>query len=236
MLKPQQIVANLEKVRQQIHSSCQQCGRDPATVSLLAVSKTHPVAAVEAAYQAGQTAFGENYLQEAIAKIDALQDLPLTWHFIGRIQSNKTRAIAAHFDWVHTLSSLKHARRLHEQRPPQLPPLNICVQVNISHEDSKAGVPETEVASLAAQIAAFSNLRLRGLMTIPAVPDDEHRLQGEFTRMRTLLDELNQQGLQLDTLSMGMSADLHTAIAAGSTVVRIGTAIFGDRERKLENP
>ena len=198
---------------------------------LLAVSKTFPAAAVREAYLAGQTAFGENYLQEALDKMDALRDLPLEWHFIGPIQSNKTRAIAENFAWVHSVDRLKIAERLSAQRPPHLPPLNVCLQVNVSGEESKSGVAPEEVMELAQAVAPLPNLKLRGLMTIPSPATGEMEQQRmPFAEMRVLLDQLNLQGMALDTLSMGMSHDFPAAIMEGATIVRIGTAIFGSRD------
>lgn len=202
-------------------------GRDPAEVRLLAVSKTKPAETVRQAYAAGVRDVGENYLQEALDKQQALTDLTLTWHFIGPIQSNKTRAIAEHFDWVHSVDRLKIAQRLSAQRPAHLPALNVCLQVNVSGEDSKSGCRPDELAALAAAVAALPGLRLRGLMAIPEPTDDRAVQDAAFARLRTLRDDL---GLALDTLSMGMSHDLEAAIAQGATWVRIGTALFGARD------
>lgn len=223
------ILSNLQATRAAIAQAAQAAQRDPDAVRLLAVSKTFPAEAVREAYRAGQHAFGENYVQEAVDKIQALHDLPLEWHFIGPIQSNKTRDIAQHFAWVHGVDRLKIAERLSAQRPAHLPPLNICLQVNVSGEDSKSGVAPGEVEALAVQVAQLTNLRLRGLMAIPAPADDPAVQRLPFARMRALLQQLNSCGLQLDTLSMGMSHDYPAAIAEGATIVRIGTAIFGAR-------
>ena len=203
-------------------------GRPAGTTQLLAVSKTRHASEIRALAQLGQRAFGENYLQEAGAKIDELSDLSLEWHFIGRIQSNKTRAIAEHFDWVHSVSSLKHAKRLSEQRPPELPPLSVCLQVNTSGELSKDGHSPQELETLIDDYRRLPNLRLCGLMTIPAPAEGEaqHR---PFQRLRELRDRLATEEHPLETLSMGMSDDLEAAIAEGATIVRIGTAIFGPR-------
>lgn len=201
--------------------------REPATVGLLAVSKTQPAAAIRDAFAAGLRDFGENYLQEALDKQAELDDLPLTWHFIGPIQSNKTKAIAEHFDWVHSVNRLKIAQRLSDQRPEALPPLNICLQVNVSGEASKSGCAPQEVQQLARAITALPRLRLRGLMCIPAPSEDPAEQRAAFARLRQLRDEL---ALDLDTLSMGMSQDLEAAIAEGATWVRIGTALFGARD------
>jgi pyridoxal phosphate enzyme (YggS family) len=198
-------------------------------VRLLAVSKTKPAAAVAAAYAAGQRAFGENYLQEAMGKIEALAELDIEWHFIGRLQSNKTRPVAEHFAWVHGLAELRHAERLAAQRPAGREPLNICLQVNLSGETSKAGVDEHALPALAAAVAALPGLRLRGLMTMPDPQSPPAAQRALFARLRRLRDQLNAAGLALDTLSMGMSADLEDAIAEGATWVRVGTAIFGSR-------
>ena len=203
-------------------------------MSLLAVSKTFgPDAVIEAA-EAGQRAFGENYLQEALDKMAAVHvarpDLLLEWHFIGPIQSNKTRPIAERFDWVHAVDREKIARRLSEQRPAHLPPLNVCLQVNISGEASKSGVVPEEVMRLAQQVAGMPNLKLRGLMAIPEPADDPEQQRAPLRRMRELLASLQTAGLPLDTLSMGMSSDLEAAVAEGATIVRIGTAIFGKRD------
>jgi pyridoxal phosphate enzyme (YggS family) len=220
-------------VQERIDAATRAALRAPQSVSLLAVSKTFGPEAVLEAAEAGQRAFGENYLQEALDKIAAVRaarpDLLLEWHFIGPIQSNKTRPIAESFDWVHSVDREKIARRLSEQRPPHLPPLNICLQVNISGEDSKSGVAPEEVAALAQQVAGMPNLRLRGLMAIPEPEEDIERQRAPLRRMCELLASLQAQGLSLDTLSMGMSSDLEAAVAEGATIVRIGTAIFGQR-------
>jgi len=207
--------------------------RARSEVRLLAVSKTFPAQAVLDAMAAGQLAFGENYLQEALDKIasvaQAQPSAPVEWHFIGPIQSNKTRPIAASFAWVHTVERLKIAQRLSEQRPPELGPLNICLQVNISGEASKSGTAPDELPALAREVAQLPNLRLRGLMAIPEPTTDEAQQRAAFARVRALFDALRADGLELDTLSMGMSGDMATAIAEGATIVRIGSAIFGAR-------
>ncbi|MDO8312054.1 MAG: YggS family pyridoxal phosphate-dependent enzyme [Sideroxyarcus sp.] len=225
------ILSNLQAIRLAITHAAEAAKREAADVRLLAVSKTFPADAVREAYKAGQLAFGENYLQEALEKIKALRDLPLEWHFIGPIQSNKTRAIAENFAWVHSVDRLKIAERLSAQRPPHLPPLNICLQVNVSGEESKSGVAPEQVMQLAQDIAQLPRLKLRGLMAIPALADDEKAQRAPFARMREMLDELNKQGLLLDILSMGMSHDFAMAIKEGATIVRIGTAIFGVRNQ-----
>ncbi|MEF9673101.1 YggS family pyridoxal phosphate-dependent enzyme [Pseudomonas sp. PCH446] len=221
------IADNITVVAARIAAAAQAAGRDGASIGLLAVSKTKPAAAVREAYAAGLRDFGENYLQEALGKQVELTDLPLCWHFIGPIQSNKTRAIAEHFDWVHSVDRLKIAQRLSEQRPADLPPLNICIQVNVSGEASKSGCTPTDLPALAAAISALPNLKLRGLMAIPEPTEERAEQDAAFATVRTLQDSLN---LPLDTLSMGMSHDLESAIAQGATWVRIGTALFGARD------
>jgi PLP dependent protein len=227
------ISQNLQAVRERIAASARAALRDPESVRLLAVSKTFGADAVVDAAGAGQRAFGENYLQEAVDKMASVHashpDLKLEWHFIGPIQSNKTRPIAEHFDWVHSVDREKIAHRLSEQRPAHLPALNICLQVNISGEDTKSGVAPQDVTSVAKAIAALPNLKLRGLMAIPEPADDVERQREPFRKLRLLFDQLNNEGLALDTLSMGMSADMDAAIAEGATIVRVGTAIFGQR-------
>lgn len=218
-----------DSVCQQIRNACKAAGRDADEVQLLAVSKTRAADEVRQLHDCGQTAFGENYLQEALDKIEALQDLPLEWHFIGPIQSNKTRPIAESFNWVHSVDRLKIARRLSEQRPDALGPLNICLQVNISGEDSKSGCLPEEVPELAREVAALPNIQLRGLMAIPEPETDPARQRATFARVRELMTSLQADLPQLDTLSMGMSGDLQAAIAEGASIVRIGTALFGPR-------
>ena len=204
-------------------------GRDPAGVRLLAVSKTWPAESVREAAAAGQRAFGENYVQEGVAKVEALADLGLEWHFIGPLQSNKTRLVANRFAWVHSIDRLKIAERLAEQRDVHLPPLDVCIQVNVSGEASKSGVVPADLPELARAVASLPRLRLRGLMAIPEPTPDVALQRARFASLRMLRDELNAAGLGLDTLSMGMSDDLEAAIAEGSTMVRVGTAIFGAR-------
>ncbi|MBA5636307.1 YggS family pyridoxal phosphate-dependent enzyme [Duganella sp. LX20W] len=227
------IAQNLQAIAGTIISALQESGRPAGAVQLLAVSKTFGPEAVLEAVRAGQLAFGENYLQEALDKIAAVAagapGAALEWHFIGPIQSNKTRPIAEHFDWVHTVDRLKIAQRLSEQRPADKAPLNICLQVNISGEASKSGVAPGEVAALAAQVAALPNLRLRGLMAIPEPAADFEQQRAPFAQLRALVEQLRAGGLALDTLSMGMSADLRAAIVEGATIVRVGSAIFGSR-------
>ncbi|MCQ4241273.1 YggS family pyridoxal phosphate-dependent enzyme [Stutzerimonas stutzeri] len=220
------IAKNIAKVATRIREAAQAAGRDPDSVGLLAVSKTQSAQAIREAHSAGLNDFGENYLQEALEKQADLADLALTWHFIGPIQSNKTKAIAEHFDWVHSVDRLKIAQRLSDQRPAELPPLNICLQVNVSLESSKSGCAPQEVAELVRAIAILPNLRLRGLMAIPEPTNDTAEQHAAFARVRQLQQELDAE---LDTLSMGMSQDLEAAIAEGATWVRIGTALFGAR-------
>ncbi len=224
------ILSNLQATREAIAQAARAAQRGVAEVHLLAVSKTFPAEAVREAYRGGQAAFGENYLQEALEKMEALRDLPLEWHFIGPIQSNKTRAIAENFAWVHSVDRLKIAERLSAQRPARLPPLNVCLQVNVSGEESKSGVAPAEVVRLAQAVARLPHLKLRGLMAIPAPAQGEAAQRAPFARMRALLEQLKSQGLMLDTLSMGMSYDYAAAIQEGATIVRIGTAIFGARD------
>ncbi len=223
------IAANLQSVRTRIATACASAGRPVTDVTLLAVSKTFGPEAVREAYLAGQKAFGENYIQEAVEKMPLLADLPLQWHCIGPIQSNKTRLVATHFDWAHTVDRLKIAERLSQQRPEDKPPLSVCIQVNIDGGPTKSGVPPQEVLALAQAVAQLPRLRLRGLMTLPDPAPDRAAMLAVHRRARGLFDELREAGLDLDTLSMGMTADLEPAIAAGSTLVRVGTAIFGGR-------
>lgn len=229
------IADNLQSVRVRIQKALEAVDRAPDSVQLLAVSKTRSPDEVDTLHQLGVRDFGENYLQEGVDKIQALADRAITWHFIGPIQSNKTRAIAEHFAWVHSLDRIKIAERLNEQRPPALPPLNVCLQVNIDHEPSKSGVAPEQLPQLAAQVAALPRLQLRGLMCIPDPDQSEASLRQAFARMRGLLEQLKAQHPTLDTLSMGMSDDLEAAIAEGSTIVRVGTALFGPRPAR-NNP
>ena len=221
------IAENIAKVGARIREAAQASRRDYAAIGLLAVSKTKPAAAIRQAHAAGLRDFGENYLQEALEKQRELSDLPLIWHFIGPIQSNKTRPIAEHFAWVHSVDRLKVAERLSAQRPLQLPPLNVCLQVNVSSEASKAGCSPQELPALAQAVSQLPQLKLRGLMCIPEPTEDPAAQHAAFARLRQLRDSL---GLDLDTLSMGMSHDLEAAIAEGATWVRIGTALFGARD------
>lgn len=223
------IASNLQAVRDAMAAAAVSAGRAVNDISLLAVSKTFPDSALRCAYQAGQIRLAESYVQEALEKIAALHDLPIEWHFIGPIQSNKTRPIAENFAWVHSVDRVKIAERLSAQRPAHLPPLQLCLQVNISDESSKSGVSPNDVSDLAHAVARLPNLQLRGLMAIPAPSEDIITQRAAFARVRELFDQLNRQGLQLDTLSMGMSHDFAAAIKEGATMVRVGSAIFGNR-------
>lgn len=222
---------HIESILNRIMTAELRFSRPPGSVQLLAVSKTRPAEDLRQAAAAGQRCFGESYLQEALEKIRALQDLPIEWHFIGPIQSNKTRQIAEHFDWVHSVDRLKIAQRLNDQRPPDLPKLQICIQVNTSGETTKSGCNPEEVAELAHAITQLPRLQLRGLMAIPAPEDDFEQQRLPFRKLRELMTQLNEAGLSLDTLSMGMSDDMEAAIAEGATIVRIGTAVFGERQK-----
>lgn len=225
----------LAKVTARIHQAATAAGRNPQTVQLIAVSKTQPVQALAEAYAWGQRAFGENYLQEALDKQiqlatrEGIESDSLEWHFIGPIQSNKTRPIAEHFAWVHSVDRLKIAQRLSDQRPPELPPLNICVQVNIDDEMTKSGVSLAQLPALVAAISQLPRLQLRGLMAIPAATNNPTQQRAAFAKLRVARDDLNVQGYNLDCLSMGMSGDMEAAIAEGATFVRVGTDIFGAR-------
>jgi pyridoxal phosphate enzyme (YggS family) len=220
---------NLNRVREQIVQAASACKRESDSILLLAVSKKKPASDIRQAWELGQRDFGENYLQEALQKMEELEDLDITWHFIGAIQSNKTRNIAEAFDWVHCIDRAKIARRLSEQRPPDLGPLNVCIQVNIDHESSKAGIELAELPELANAIHQLPGIRLRGLMTIPAPQESFDLQRSAFAKLANALESLRQQGIDCDTLSMGMTQDMEAAIAEGSTLVRIGTAIFGER-------
>jgi pyridoxal phosphate enzyme (YggS family) len=228
---PANLQANLITVRRRIADACAAAGREATEVSLLAVSKTWPVAAVAAAAACGQRQFGESYVQEAVGKIEALAKLALEWHFIGPLQSNKTRPVAERFAWAHGVERLKIAERLSAQRPADLPALNVCLQVNVSGEASKSGCAPEDAPALCRAVAALPRLRLRGLMAIPEPTGDVGLLRRRFALVRELRDRLNAEGLGLDTLSMGMSHDLEAAILEGATIVRVGTAIFGEREK-----
>jgi PLP dependent protein len=229
LIGPQNSTLLVNYVRSRIRQAALAADRDPAAVTLVAVTKAQTAETIRLAATAGVTDFGENYLQEALAKMDQLADLALRWHFIGGIQSNKTRAIAERFDWVHSIDRLSIARRLSAQRPFHAPPLNLCIQVELVPEPNKGGVPPGDVAPLAAAAAELPRVRLRGLMCVPPPQANAAAERALFGRLRTLLEQLNAGGLKLDTLSMGMSGDYESAIAEGATLVRIGTALFGNR-------
>lgn len=225
------IAENLQRVTDRISQACSRFGRSADSVTLLAVSKTFPGVTVREAFAAGQRRFGENYVQEGVAKVAELADLrdQLEWHLIGPLQSNKTRVVAETFDWVHTVDRLKVAERLNEQRPIDLPPLQVCIQVNTSGEDSKHGILPSEALPLAQAVRSLPRLRLRGVMALPAPSADPRAQAEQLSRVRAVFDSLTAAGIPLDTLSMGMSQDLEEAIAQGSTLVRVGTALFGER-------
>jgi pyridoxal phosphate enzyme (YggS family) len=223
------IADNLQAVQARISKAAAAVGRSPDSVRLLAVSKTWPLSCVVDAADAGQRAFGENYVQEGIDKIASISGRNLEWHFIGPLQSNKTKPVAEHFDWVHSIDRLKVAERLATQRPLYLPPLQVCVQVNVSGEASKSGCSPEDALALCRAVAALPGLQLRGLMAIPEPVDDPQAQRRPFRQLRQLSEQIRAAGLPLDTLSMGMSHDLEAAVAEGATIVRIGTAIFGER-------
>ena len=223
------VTENLRKIRDLLHFAAIEANRDPAEVRLLAVSKKQSLEKIREAYAAGQRDFGENFVQEGVEKIEAMAKDDLTWHFIGHLQSNKTRVVAEYFDWVHTIDKFKTARRLSDQRPDDLPPLNVCLQVNVDDEESKSGVTPEALPELAAACRDLPNIRLRGLMCLPAIREnlDEQRIP--FAVLRKLAEKLRTGGVDTDTLSMGMTADFRAAILEGATIVRIGTALFGER-------
>ena len=223
------IATNLQAVRERIAKAARAAGREPGEIMLLAVSKTKPLADILCAAEAGQTAFGENYAQEGVDKMIVTVDRNLSWHFIGPLQSNKTRLVAEHYAWVHSIERLKIAERLSAQRPTQLPPLQVCVQVNVSGEASKSGCAPEEALALCQAISTLPGLSLRGLMAIPEASEDPAAQRAPFRQLREIADSIRAAGVPLDTLSMGMSHDLEAAIAEGATIVRIGTAIFGER-------
>jgi PLP dependent protein len=229
LIGSQNSAVHVNHVRSRIHQAATAAGRDPASVTLVAVSKAKPAESVRQAAALGVTDFGENYLQEAISKLDALEDLPLRWHFIGGLQSNKTRAIAERFQWVHSVDRFSVARRLSEQRPFHAPPLNLCIQVAVVPEPTKGGVEPQYLAELAARTVELPRVKLRGLMCVPPPQPDVFAERAVFSQLRKLLEGLNAEGYDLDTLSMGMSGDFESAIAEGATHVRIGTALFGTR-------
>jgi len=223
------IAANIQQINTRINAFCRQYNRNPDDITLLAVSKTKPAEDIQSAFNAGQHCFGENYLQEALQKIQTLHALAIEWHFIGAIQSNKTRELAENFAWVHSVDRLKIARRLSEQRPKSMPPLNICLQVNISEEASKSGLMPNQLSELTREVVQLPNITLRGLMAIPAKADTLAAQRATFAQIQKALKTLQKTHPSLDTLSMGMSNDMQAAIAEGSTILRIGTAIFGAR-------
>ena len=227
----QQLSHNIAQLLSRVRCSAEKSQFSNSDILVVAVSKTRPASHIRWAYESGLSHFGENYLQEALSKIDELKDLPLCWHFIGPIQSNKTLSIAEHFDWVHSVDRDKVARRLSDQRSPHKSPLQVCLQVNVSGEDSKSGVTLAALPDLAKTVLALPGLNLRGLMAIPAAGSDEKQQRRDFASMRAALSELQALAPGLDTLSMGMSADLEAAIAEGATMVRVGTALFGPRNR-----
>ncbi|MCB1675128.1 MAG: YggS family pyridoxal phosphate-dependent enzyme [Halioglobus sp.] len=229
-MSDQLLVDNIAQLRERVRRSAQKNQRETSAISVLAVSKTRPAAAIRAAYRCGLHQFGESYVQESLEKMAQLQDLPLVWHFIGPVQSNKTRAIATHFDWIHSVDREKIARRLSEQRPAHLPPLQMCLQVNISGEATKSGVVPKQLPLLVRAVDSLPNLRLRGLMAIPAASGDARQQRRAFAGLREALRDLQALAPGLDTLSMGMSGDLEAAIAEGATIIRVGTAIFGRRD------
>ena len=219
----------MRKIRDLLHVAAIEANRDPAGVRLLAVSKKQPLEKIHEAYAAGQREFGENFVQEGVEKIAAMDKDDITWHFIGHLQSNKTRVVAENFDWVHTIDKLKTARRLSEQRPDGLPPLNVCLQVNVDDEESKSGVTPEALPELAAACAKLPNIRLRGLMCVPAIREEPDAQRIPFAALRGLAEKMRTDGVDTDTLSMGMTADFRAAILEGATIVRIGTALFGER-------
>ena len=227
------IAERLLAVRSRVAAAAQAVGRSTDDVQLMAVSKTWPAEAVREAAEAGQRVFGENYVQEGVDKVEALRGMGLEWHFIGPLQSNKTRPVANAFDWVHSIDRLRIAERLSAQRDVHLAPLNVCVQVNVSGEDSKSGVAPEQAIELAHAVAVLPQLRLRGLMCIPEPTEDAALLRARFGLLRSLRDALLKGGLEVDTLSMGMSHDIEPAIAEGATIVRVGTAIFGERQTRV---
>jgi hypothetical protein len=230
------IASALQAVKERIAACAKAAGRAPQEILLVAVSKTFPARKIDEAYRAGQTAFGENRAQESLGKILALKSLPLEWHFIGPVQSNKTRAVAEHFSWVHSIERSKTAERLSQTRPASLPPLQVCIQVNISGEASKSGVAPDKLLPLARYVQTLPRLHLRGLMAIPQPTTDFELQRNRFRRLRELKDALAAQGILLDTLSMGMSQDLEAAILEGATIVRVGSAIFGERQPAANQP
>jgi PLP dependent protein len=232
LMAPQNLPENFAKVRERIAAACRECGRNTDSITLLAVSKGQPAQMIEAAVTAGISDIGESYLQEALAKLDALAHLRATWHFIGRIQANKTRLVAERFAWVHSIDRLHILERLSAQRPFHAPPLNVCLQVNVAGETSKGGVPPHALRELAVAASQLPRIRLRGLMCIPPEETDFERQRPWFSLLRQQLESLGSVAMDLDTLSMGMSSDLEAAICEGSTLLRVGTALFGPRPRE----
>jgi pyridoxal phosphate enzyme (YggS family) len=229
LISPQNLAVCVNHVRSRIRRAALAAGRDPASITLVAVSKSKPAESIRAAATAGVTDFGESYVQEALRKLDALRDVPLQWHFIGGLQSNKTRAVAERFTWVHSIDRLSVARRLSEQRPFHAPPLNLCIEVKLAPESAKGGVDPDGLADLAARVVVLPRVKLRGLMCVPPPQPDAPAERAVFSKLRELFETLNAGGYGLDTLSMGMSGDFESAIACGATHVRIGTALFGSR-------
>jgi len=236
LIGPQNLPENLRAVRARIAGAAARCGRSVDSITLIGVGKAQPVELLRAAAAAGVTDLGESYVQEALGKLEALADLPLIWHFIGQLQANKTRSIAQRFQWVHGVDRLRLAQRLAEQRPYHAPPLNVCVQINIAGESTKAGIAPDEAPALVAAIAALPRLKLRGLMCVPPAESDPARQRRWFAEVRRVFERLNAEGAALDTLSMGMSADLEAAVLEGATMVRIGTALFGPRPARTREP
>ena len=230
-MNEQQLSDNISKLLQRVGLAAEKSQRHSSDIVVLAVSKSRPAEEIRAAFAKGLEQFGESYLQEALEKIEALHDLAITWHFIGPIQSNKTRPIATHFDWVHSVDRARVARRLSDQRPDELAPLQVCLQVNISGEITKSGVALADLPALASEVASLPRLQLRGLMAIPAPTDDERLQRQSFAALRRAMESLREVAPGMDTLSMGMSDDLEAAIAEGSTLIRVGTALFGPRQR-----
>jgi PLP dependent protein len=235
-MSPQNLPARIQAVQERVARAAEAAGRSAQSVTLLAIGKAQPLPLLNSAAACGLEHFGESYLQEALAKITALRERGLTWHFVGRVQANKTRPIAEEFAWVHALDRVRIAERLAAQRPPHAPPLNVCLQVNLAGEDAKGGVAPEELAPLAAAVAKLPRLALRGLMCIPPEEAEPARQRAWFAKLRELRDQLNVQGARLDTLSMGMSGDFEAAIAEGATIVRLGTALFGPRASTMHAP
>ena len=235
-MSPQNLPARIQAVQERVARAAEAAGRSAQSVTLLAIGKAQPLPLLNAATACGLEHFGESYLQEALAKITALRERGLTWHFVGRVQANKTRPIAEEFAWVHALDRVRIAERLAAQRPPHAPPLNVCLQVNLAGEGAKGGVAPEELAPLAAAVAKLPRLALRGLMCIPPEETEPARQRAWFAKLRELRDQLNVQGARLDTLSMGMSGDFEAAIAEGATIVRLGTALFGPRASTMHAP